>query len=100
MRCAEPASFTSVANRDWLRSRVHSCGPSYNCPQPKSTPRDLATSFLNQIALRELQWIHLAVAHALTCSARNLVLVDAVGGACIGAWHIKSGCCCHPPNAC
>jgi hypothetical protein len=39
MRCAEPASFASVASRDWLRSRVHSGGPSSLSPQPNRAPK-------------------------------------------------------------
>jgi hypothetical protein len=38
-----------------------------------STPRDLAPSVLNRIALRELRWIPLAVAHTPTFLALDLV---------------------------
>ncbi len=38
-RCAEPASFASDANRDWIRSPVHSSGSSSLSPQPNRAPK-------------------------------------------------------------
>jgi hypothetical protein len=74
MRCAEPASFGSITSQ---YGRV-------------ATLRDQAPIVLDQIALRKLRLISLAVAYSPTCSARELRGCGRSGDAFEGAWSVRA----------
>jgi hypothetical protein len=90
-RCGEPASFTSVANRDWIRSPVHSAGPSSLSPRPNRPPR----AAMDSSGCGARAYMLGARFGERAAEDGHLTLLSAHG--CMrlyGAWvHGMSGCC-------